>query len=47
MPPTRFTRSQAKGFMAKGYSAIDSQREAESPNEALQSLKDLTAFLRG
>ena len=42
-----FTRSQAKGFMAKGYSAIDSQREAESPNEALQSLKDLTAFLRG
>ncbi|WP_448761875.1 HK97 family phage prohead protease [Acinetobacter tandoii] len=42
-----FTRSQAKGFMAKGYSAIDSQRDAEGQNEALQSLKDLTAFLRG
>lgn len=42
-----FTRSQAKAFMSKGYSAIDSQRDAESPNEALQSLKDLTAFLRG
>ena len=42
-----FTRSQAKAFMSKGYSAIDSQRDAESPNVALQSLKDLTAFLRG
>ncbi|EOR06707.1 HK97 family phage prohead protease [Acinetobacter tandoii] len=42
-----FTRSQAKAFMSKGYSAIDSQRDAEGQNEALQSLKDLTAFLRG
>lgn len=42
-----FTRSQAKAFMSKGYSAIDSQRDAEGQNEALQSLKDLTALLRG
>lgn len=42
-----FTRSQAKLFMAKGYSAIDSQREAESQDDALQSLKDISAFLRG
>lgn len=42
-----FTRSQAKAFMSKGYSAIDSQRDAEGQNEALKSLKDLTAFLRG
>ncbi|MEG0344300.1 MAG: HK97 family phage prohead protease [Acinetobacter sp.] len=41
------SRKQAKAFMAKGYSAIDSQRDAESQNEALQSFKDLTAFLRG
>ena len=42
-----FSRSQAKAFMSKGYGAIDSQREAESKNEALQSLKELTTFLRG
>lgn len=42
-----FSRTQAKGFMAKGYGAIDSKREAESQDEALQSLKDLTAFLKG
>jgi excinuclease UvrABC helicase subunit UvrB len=42
-----FSRSQAKAFMSKGYGAIDSQREAESQNEALQSLKELTTFLRG
>ena len=42
-----FSRSQAKTFMSKGYSAIDAQRDAGSQNEALQSLKDLTAFLKG
>lgn len=42
-----FSRSQAKAFIAKGYGAVDSQRDAESQSEALQSLKDLTAFLRG
>ena len=42
-----FSRSQAKTFMSKGYSAINSQRDAEKENEALQSLKDLTKFLKG
>ncbi|AXY56635.1 HK97 family phage prohead protease [Acinetobacter chinensis] len=42
-----FSRKQAKAFMAKGYCALDSQRDAESQDEALQSFKDLTAFLRG
>lgn len=42
-----FSRSQAKTFMSKGYSAIDAQRDAESQNEALQSLKDLTKLLKG
>ncbi len=42
-----FSRSQAKTFMSKGYSAIDAQRDAGSQNEALQSLKDLTKLLKG
>ena len=42
-----FSRSQAKTFMLKGYSAIDAQRDAGSQNEALQSLKDLTKLLKG
>ena len=42
-----FSRSQAKTFMSKGYSAIDAQRDAGSQNEALQSLKDLTQLLKG
>lgn len=35
-----FSRTQAKAFMAKGYSALD-QREVEPDQDALQSLKDL------
>ncbi len=42
-----FSQKQAKAFMAKGYSALGSQRDVESQNEALKSIKDLTAFLRG
>ena len=42
-----FSRSQAKTFMSKGYSAIDAQRDAGSQNEALQSQKDLTKLLKG
>ena len=42
-----FSRSQAKTFMSKGYSAIDAQRDAGSKNEALQSMKDLTQLLKG
>jgi len=42
-----FSQKQAKAFMAKGYSALGSQRDVESQKEALDSLKDLTAFLRG
>lgn len=42
-----FSRSQAKTFMSKGYSAIDTQRDVGSQKEALQSLKDLTQLLKG
>ncbi len=35
-----FSRSQAKAFMAKGYSALN-QREAEIESDVLQPLKDL------
>ncbi|WP_151859393.1 HK97 family phage prohead protease [Acinetobacter nosocomialis] len=42
-----FSVKQAKAFMAKGYSALDSQRDVESPKTALESIKDLTTFLRG
>lgn len=35
-----FSRTQAKAFMAKGYSALN-QREADPDQDALQSLKDL------
>ncbi|WP_353173692.1 HK97 family phage prohead protease [Acinetobacter rudis] len=42
-----FSHSQAKAFMAKGYSAVGSQRDVESQKTALDSFKDLTAFLRG
>lgn len=42
-----FSVKQAKAFMAKGFSALDSQRDVESQKTALESIKDLTAFLRG
>lgn len=35
-----FSRTQAKAFMAKGYSALN-QREVDPDQDALQSLKDL------
>jgi HK97 family phage prohead protease len=40
-----FTRSQAKGFMSKGYSALD-QREADD-EDALQPLKSLKSVFAG
>ncbi|MEW5968637.1 MAG: HK97 family phage prohead protease [Pseudomonadota bacterium] len=42
-----FSVKQAKAFMAKGFSALDSQRDVESQKTTLESIKDLTAFLRG
>ena len=41
-----FSRSQAKAFMSKGYSAIDSQREADN-EDALQPLKSLKSIFVG
>lgn len=40
-----FTRSQAKGFMSKGYSALE-QREVDQ-DDALQSLKSLKSIFAG
>nr|WP_277606380.1 HK97 family phage prohead protease [Acinetobacter sp. NIPH 2699] len=41
------SQKQAKAFMAKGYSALGSQRDVESQSSTVDSIKDLTAFLRG
>ena len=41
-----FTRSQAKGFMSKGYSALD-QREADDDEDALNPLKSLKSIFAG
>lgn len=41
------SQKQAKAFMAKGYSALGSQRDVESQTSTLESIKDLTTFLRG
>lgn len=42
-----FSRTQAKAFMSKGYSAIDTQREAVGQASALNTLNDLAKSLRG